>query len=92
VPSIDTVYRDLCRFDDQAVADLEAMMVEQGLVAVHELKAKSVHLDVDTNVECVFGSQEGALPGPNPRYHARASCHPILAYCAEVGANAALCR
>jgi hypothetical protein len=86
VPSIDTVYRDLCRFDDQAVADLEAMMVEQGLVAVHELKSKSVHLDVDTTVECVFGSQEGALPGPNPRYHARASYHPILAYCAEVGA------
>jgi hypothetical protein len=86
VPSIDTVYRDLCRFDDKGVADLEAMMVEQGLASVYELKSKAVHLDVDTTVECVFGSQEGALPGPNPRYHARASYHPILAYCAEVGA------
>jgi hypothetical protein len=86
VPSIDTVYRDLCRFDDQAIADLEAMMVGQGLASVHELTSKAVHLDVDTTVECVFGSQEGALPGPNPRYHARASYHPILAYCAEVGA------
>jgi hypothetical protein len=86
VPSIDTVYRDLCRFDDLAVSDLETMMVEQGLALVHELKSKAVHLDVDTTVECVFGSQEGALPGPNPRYHARASYHPILAYCAEVGA------
>ena len=36
VPSIDTVYRDLCRFDDAAIADLETMMVEQGLASVHE--------------------------------------------------------
>ncbi len=85
-PSLDTVYRDLCRFDDQGVADLEAMMVDQGLASVHVLKTKAVHLDVDTTVECVFGSQEGALPGPNPRYHARASYHPILVYCAEAGA------
>ncbi len=85
VPSLDTVYRDLCRFDDQGVADLEAMMVDQGLASVHVLKTKAVHLDVDTTVECVFGSQEGALPGPNPRYHARASYHPILVYCAEAG-------
>src|SRR5580658_9162770 len=85
VPSIDTVYRDLCRFDDVAITDLEEMMVAQGLAPVHELKSKAVHLDVDTTVECVFGSQEGALPGPNPRYHARASYHPILVYCAEAG-------
>src|SRR5262249_17386549 len=39
----------------------------------------------DTTVECVFGTQQGALPGPNPRYHGRASYHPLLAYCAEAG-------
>ena len=86
VPSLDTVYRDLCRFDDQGVADLEAMMVDQGLASVHVLKTKAVHLDVDTTVECVFGLQEGALPGSNPRYCTRASYHPILVYCAEAGA------
>jgi Transposase DDE domain group 1 len=86
VPSLDTVYRDLCRFDDVAIGDLESLMVEQGLGRVHELETKRVHVDVDTTVECVFGSQEGALPGPNPRYHARPSYHPILAYCAEAGA------
>lgn len=85
VPSIDTVYRDMCRFDDAAIGDLETMMVEQGLVSVRELGAKDLHVDVDTTVECVFGTQEGALPGPNPRYHGRASYHPILAYCAEAG-------
>ncbi len=86
VPSLDTVYRDLCRFDDEAIVDLEALMVDQGLASVRGLDAKHVHLDIDTTVECVFGSQEGALCGPNPRYHARASYHPILAYCAEAGA------
>lgn len=85
VPSIDTVYRDLCRFDAGALADLESLMVEQGLVRVRELESKRVHLDVDTTVECTFGSQQGALRGPNPRYHARASYHPILVHCAEAG-------
>jgi hypothetical protein len=80
------VYRDLCRFDDSAIDDLEELMVEQGFAPVRDLESKRVHLDVDTTVECVFGSQEGAQRGPNPRYHARASYHPILVYCAEVGA------
>jgi hypothetical protein len=85
VPSIDTVYRDLGRFDEDAVASLEAMAVKQGLAVVKKQKLDHVHLDVDTTVECVFGSQEQALPGPNPRYHGRPSYHPILAYAAEAG-------
>lgn len=85
VPSIDTVYRDLGRFDEGALRDLEAMMVDQGLVSVKSLKTDHLHLDIDTTVEVVFGTQQGALPGPNPRYHGRPSYHPMLAYCAEVG-------
>ena len=86
VPSIDTVYRDLCRFDEYALCDLERMMFQQGMRTVGDLQMDHVHLDVDTTVECVFGSQEGALPGPNPRYHGRPSYHPMLVYCAEAGA------
>jgi hypothetical protein len=85
VPSIDTVYRDLGRFDEQALRDLEAMMAQHGLKSVKALGGDHVHLDVDTTVECVFGTQQGALPGPNPRYHGRASYHPILVYAAEAG-------
>lgn len=85
VPSLDTVYRDLCRFDASGIAALEEMMVEQGVCSVRELGLREVHLDVDTTVESLFGSQEGALRGPNPRYHARGSYHPILAHCAEAG-------
>jgi len=34
VPSIDTIYRDLRRFDEQAIVDLEALTAEHGLAAV----------------------------------------------------------
>ena len=85
VPSIDTVYRDLTRFDEGALRDLEALVFKHGLASVRELRPREIHVDIDTTVECVFGTQQGALPGPNPRYHGRASYHPLLAYCAEAG-------
>ena len=85
VPSIDTVYRDLGRFDEGALRDLEAMMFDQGIASVRKLRSEHVHLDIDTTVEVAFGTQQGALPGPNPRYHGRPSYHPMLAYCAEAG-------
>lgn len=83
VPSLDTVYRDLRRFDEEAIADLEQMVAEHGLAPVRAKRRQLVHLDVDTTVEPVFGDHENALPGPNPRYHGRPSYHPILARCAE---------
>lgn len=64
VPSLDTVYRDLCRFDAPSIAVLEEMMAEQGVRSVRELGLREVHLDIDTTVESLFGSQEGALRGP----------------------------
>jgi|SRR5579862_9496 len=85
VPSIDTVYRDLTRFDSCALQDLEALMARKGAATVKSLGLDHVHIDVDTTVEEVFGTQEGALPGPNPRFHGRPSYHPILAYVAEAG-------
>ena len=85
VPSLDTVYRDLARFDDGSLGKLEGMMAEHGLAAVRRpLKLRVVHLDLDTTVTPVFGSEiEGALPGPNPKYHGRPSFHPVLARIAE---------
>jgi hypothetical protein len=85
VPGLDTVYRDLARFDDRSLGQLEAMMAEHGLSLVRRpLKLRVVHLDIDTTVTPVFGSEiEGALPGPNPKYHGRSSFHPVLARIAE---------
>lgn len=86
VPSIDTVYRDLDRFDNRHIMDLTAMMVEQGLVPVRALADRQqVYLDIDTSVMPMFGGYQGAVPGPNPKYHGRPSYHPILARCAETG-------
>ena len=83
-PSLDTTYRDLARFDDDAVSSLEETMAEHGLSEVRRAKKLRIaHLDIDTTVTPLFGEHEGALPGPNPHYHGRPSYHPILARIAE---------
>jgi hypothetical protein len=86
VPSIDTLYDDLARFDDGALFDLEELMAAQGLARVAQGSFERVHVDIDTTVTVLFGEQEGALPGPNPRYHGRPSHHPIFARVAEADA------
>ena len=60
-------------------------MAEQGLRGLHCRRNDRVHIDVDSTVEPLFGTQQGALPGPNPRYHGRPSYHPLLAAVAETG-------
>ena len=85
IPSLDTVYRDLARFDEAAIADLEHLMAEQGLTDLRCRRNARLHLDIDSTVEPLFGTQEGALPGPNPHYHGRPSYHPLLAAVAETG-------
>jgi hypothetical protein len=79
VPSVDTLYDDVGRFDDAALVDLESLMANHGLVRVPQVRGPFVHMDVDTSVVPIFGELEGALPGPNPRYHGRPSFHPMLA-------------
>jgi Transposase DDE domain group 1 len=81
IPSLDTVYRDLCRLDEPLLGGLHALMSRLGSADLHSMSA--VHLDIDTTVEPVFGHQQGALLGYNPRYPGRLSYHPILAVIAE---------
>lgn len=83
VPSLDTMYADLDRFDDRALAELETLMVEHGLVGASKLRGPYVHLDIDTSVLPLFGDHEGGVPGPNPKYRGRPSYHPMLARIAE---------
>jgi hypothetical protein len=79
VPRIDSVYQDLRCFDDQALADLEALVAEYGFAVVREKQRSVLHLDIDTTVEPVFGDHEGALVGYTPRCHGRPSYPTILA-------------
>jgi hypothetical protein len=84
VPSIDTLYDDLARFDAKHLARLESLMAKQALDELRRLRPTRIHLDIDTTVMTLFGSQQGALPGHNPRHHGRNSYHPMLARVAEI--------
>jgi hypothetical protein len=84
VPSVDILYDDLERFGASEITRLEDLMAGKPLARLRRAKPKVIHIDIDTTVAVLFGSQEGALPGPNPRYQGRPSYHPILARVAEV--------
>jgi hypothetical protein len=83
VPSVDTLYRDLQRFGPEDLEEMESLVVEQGLKPVRAARWKQLTVDIDTTVAPVFGEQDGANPGPNPRYRGRPSYHPLLIRVAE---------
>ena len=85
VPSIDVLYDDLRRFDGPMLESLEQVVAQHGAAPLRERRLREVFVDVDTTVTPLFGEQEGALPGPNPRYHGRPSYHPLLARIAQTG-------
>lgn len=85
VPSLDTVYRDLRRFDDKALGDLDALLAVHGAALLSGRRWRTVHLDIDTTVEPLFGAEtiEGAEIGYNPQFRGRPSYHPVLGRVAE---------
>jgi hypothetical protein len=84
VPSVDTLYRDLGRFDEKAVTALEEYVATHGLDQEALRRHREHHLDIDTSVLSLTGSHEGAGIGYNPQRHRRPSLHPILARSAEL--------
>lgn len=70
VPSLGTLYRDLGRFDEASLKSLEVVAVKQGSSGIHRCP-KSIHVDIDSTPEPMFGRQEGARIGPNLRYKVR---------------------
>ena len=84
VCSVDTMYRDLARFDDDRNVWLDSLVGAQVEAVSATARLKEAHLDIDTTVEPVFGHAEGAVPGYNPRYRGRPSYHPIVARLAEI--------
>jgi hypothetical protein len=86
VPSVDVLYKDLARFDDETIKSLEDLMAEEGLAMLREAQPREIHVDIDTTVEVQYSEQrEGAVKGYNPRYRGRPSFHPMLARIPEIG-------
>jgi hypothetical protein len=84
LPSIDTLYRDLNNLNKTHVNTLTKVMVQHGLRPVRRLSdTDQVHLDIDSTAIPMFGQQQGAVIGYNPRYRGRPSYHPLTARCAE---------
>src|SRR5260221_318390 len=79
VPSVDVLYDDLRRFGPRELEALEELLAQHGAEPLRARRFDEVFVDIDTTVTPLFGEQEGARPGPNPRYHGRPSYHPIVA-------------
>jgi Transposase DDE domain group 1 len=86
VPSIDVLYDDLGRFYGHKLVLLHYLMAQVSLQRVQRARLKCAHADIDTTVTELFGTQEGARVGPNPRYHGRPSYHPLLMRVAQIDA------
>lgn len=83
IPCVDTMYRDLCRFDPPSIETLDAMVARWGIDRKALRRHREVHLDIDTSVLPLHGEHEGGAVGYNPRFHGRPSLHPVLARIAE---------
>ena len=78
LPDLTTLYRDLRRFEDPALAgELDALLA--GVVRRGLAGQPRVVLDIDSMVNTLYGAQEGAALGPNPHKPGRVSYHPLLA-------------
>lgn len=57
IPGVDTMYRDLERFDDETLVSLEELMAAEGLRAIKTANPSNIHVDIDTTVESLFSTQ-----------------------------------
>lgn len=87
--SLDTAYRDVARFTDEAVEAERSLVAEVCLRRVRALRTAGlprVHLDIDTTVLTVAGEGiEKAVVGYNPAARGHPSHHPVVAHVAEAG-------
>lgn len=78
LPDLNTLYRDLRRFEDPELLDALLDLLRE--IAVEAMRRQElVTLDIDSTVETLYGRQEGAEIGPNPHKPGRASYHPLIA-------------
>jgi hypothetical protein len=77
LPDLKTLYRDLRRFEDPELLDsLQGVLREITIDALAD--QNRIVLEFDSTVETLYGCQEGAERGPNPKKPGRVSYHPLL--------------
>jgi len=77
LPDYTLLYRDLARFEAPGMLG-RLRAVGEGLVRQALARQAWYTLDCDSTVETVYGTQDGARPGPNPHKRGRPSYHPLL--------------
>jgi hypothetical protein len=85
LPSLQTLYEDLDRFDDHALAELEALMAAHGLAALPARRATHVHLDVGCITMPIAAEPHGGPLDAEPRPRGEPSFRPVLAVLADTG-------
>ncbi len=78
LPDLKTLYRDLRRFEAPAVSGALQGVIQDSVVEAFG-KQERVVLEFDSTVEILYGTQQGAERGPNPKKPGRLSYHPLLA-------------
>lgn len=79
LPDTTILYKDLDRFDSQE--KIHGLKQVNDQVNARQLKdQKTVILDFDSSVETLYGQQEGAAVGYNPRDHGKPSLHPLFCF------------
>lgn len=79
LPDTTILYKDLDRFDSEEKIGMLKKVNDQ--VNARQLKnQKTVILDFDSSVETLYGKQEGAAVGYNPRDHGKSSLHPLFCF------------
>lgn len=85
LPQHSTLYRTLdrfrCRNDVESLADRNQPLLDRLIPT-----STGAILDIDTTVNPVHGTQEGASVSYNPRYRGRPSYQPLIAFEGQTGA------
>ncbi len=85
LPAVSTFWRWLKSCGTQQADSLVKLMalVRQRIWWQVGYAFKTVHVDIDTTVETVYGDIEGALKGHNPKHRGKKGLRPVLSFFAE---------
>lgn len=85
LPDASLLYKDLPKRLGTEAGQSAILSAQRQVIGAVLAKRERIVVDIDSTVETVYGEQELAAVGYNPRHHGRASFHPLLAFEAQTG-------